>query len=169
MLLEGLPTPLLFHYFVPGLILTSTPPTFVQSYQIRIKARARTPSRRGTMFLLVRGIYNPRNLRNFKGWHHCASVLAAAPHSSISHACATLGATRTKTVSHRTGACPGFELPRIIHERFCCNRRSTATTSLRPAGSPLEPSPYRTSTHRVLRAPRAGLARLSDFATNRHE
>ena len=33
-------------------------------------------------------------------------------------------------------------LPRIIHERFCCNRRSTATTSLRPAGSPFEPSPY---------------------------
>jgi len=59
---------------------------------------------------------------------------------------------------------------RIIHERFCCNRRSAATTSLRPAGSPLGPSPYCTSTHRVLTAPRAGLAtRLSDFATNRHE
>ncbi len=59
---------------------------------------------------------------------------------------------------------------RIIHERFCCNRRSAATTSLRPAGSPLEPSPYCMSTHRVLTAPRAGLAtRLSDFATNRHE
>jgi hypothetical protein len=59
---------------------------------------------------------------------------------------------------------------RIIHERFCCNRRSAATTSLRPAGSPLGPSPYCASTHRVLTAPRAGLAtRLSDFATNRHE
>ena len=59
---------------------------------------------------------------------------------------------------------------RIIHEHFCCNRRSAATTSLRPAGSPLGPSPYCTSTHRVLRAPRAGLAtRLSDFATNCHE
>ena len=59
---------------------------------------------------------------------------------------------------------------RIIHERFCCNRRSAATTSLRPAGSPLGPSPYCTSTHRVLTALRAGLAtRLSDFATNRHE
>jgi hypothetical protein len=59
---------------------------------------------------------------------------------------------------------------RIIHERFCCNRRSAATTSLRPAGSPLEPSPYCTSTHRVLTAPRAGLAtRLSNFSTNRHE
>jgi len=58
---------------------------------------------------------------------------------------------------------------RNIHERFCCNRRSTATTSLRPAGSPLGPSPYCTSTHRVLTAPRAGLAtRLSDFATNCH-
>ena len=61
-------------------------------------------------------------------------------------------------------------LARIIHEHFCCNRRSAATTSLRPAGSPLGPSPYCTSTHRVLTAPRAGLAtRLSDFATNRHE
>ena len=30
---------------------------------------------------------------------------------------------------------------RIIDERFCCNRRSAATTSLRPVGSPLEPSP----------------------------
>jgi hypothetical protein len=61
-------------------------------------------------------------------------------------------------------------LARIIHERFCCNRRSAATTSLWPAGSPLRPSPYCTSTHRVLTAPRAGLAtRLSDFATNRHE
>ncbi len=59
---------------------------------------------------------------------------------------------------------------RIIHERFCCNRRSAATTNLRPAGSPLEPSPYCTSTHRVLTAPRAGLAtRLSNFSTNRHE
>jgi hypothetical protein len=46
---------------------------------------------------------------------------------------------------------------RIIHERFCCNRRSAAATSLRPAGSPLGPSPYCTSTHRVLTAPRAGL------------
>jgi uncharacterized protein len=61
-------------------------------------------------------------------------------------------------------------LARIIHERFCCNRRSAATTSLRPAGSPLGPSPYCMSTHRVLTAPRAGLAtRLSDFATNRRE
>src|SRR5712691_8834150 len=58
----------------------------------------------------------------------------------------------------------------MIHDRFCCNRRSTATTSLRPAGSPIGPSPYCTSTHRGLRAPRAGLAtRLSDFSTNRHE
>ena len=61
-------------------------------------------------------------------------------------------------------------LARIVHERFCCNRRSAATTSLRSAGSPLEPSTYCTSTHRVLGAPRAALAtRRSDFATNRHE
>ena len=61
-------------------------------------------------------------------------------------------------------------LARIIHEHFCCNRRSAATTSLRSAGSPLGPSTYCTSTPQVLRAPRAALAtRLSDFATNRHE
>ena len=61
-------------------------------------------------------------------------------------------------------------LTRIIHEHFCYNCRSAATTSLRPAGSPLGPSPYCTSTHRVLAAPRAGLAtRLSDFAMNLHE
>ena len=28
-----------------------------------------------------------------------------------------------------------FTLTRIIHERFCCNRRSAAATGLRPAGS----------------------------------
>ena len=59
---------------------------------------------------------------------------------------------------------------RIIHERFCYNRRSAATTSLRPRGSPLGPSPYRKSTTRVLTAQRVGLAaRLCDFATNRRE
>jgi hypothetical protein len=64
----------------------------------------------------------------------------------------------------------GAILTRIIHEHFCSNRRSAAPTGLRPAGSPLGPSPYCTSTHRGLRAPRAGLAtRLSDFATNCHE
>ena len=61
-------------------------------------------------------------------------------------------------------------LARMIHDRFCCNRRSAATTSLRPAGSLLGPSPYCTSTPQILRSPRAGLAtRLSDFATNRHK
>jgi len=61
-------------------------------------------------------------------------------------------------------------LARIIHERFYCNRRSAAATSLRPAGSPFGPSTYCTSTPWALRAPRTGLAtRLSDFATNRHE
>ncbi|MGH7219358.1 MAG: hypothetical protein ACREI1_03400, partial [Nitrospiraceae bacterium] len=56
----------------------------------------------------------------------------------------------------------------IIHERFSYNRRSAAT--IRPASSPLGPSTYYTSTHRVLSTPRAGLAtRLNDFATNRHE
>jgi hypothetical protein len=47
---------------------------------------------------------------------------------------------------------------------------SAVTTHLRSAGSPLEPSPYCTSTPQVLRAPRADLTtRLRDFATNRHE
>jgi hypothetical protein len=61
-------------------------------------------------------------------------------------------------------------LTRIIHERFCCTRRSAAPTSLRSAGSPLGPSTYCTSTPQDLRPPRAALAtRLGDFATNRHE
>ena len=82
-------------------------------------------------------------------------------------------------------------LARIIHEHFCCNRRSAATTSLQPAGSPLGPSPYcwglapfflapvpglgagqapPQTAEPVPWAPRAGLAtRLRDFATNRHE
>jgi len=48
------------------------------------------------------------------------------------------------------------------------NTSATITDPLlRQAGSPLGPSTY---THRVLTAPRAGLAtRLGDFATNRHE
>jgi len=72
--------------------------------------------------------------------------------------------TRRETGTRRRKA-----LARITHERFCCNRRSAATTSLRPAGSPLGPSPYCTGTHRVLTTPRAGLAtRLHAFATNRH-
>ena len=35
---------------------------------------------------------------------------------------------------------------------------SAVTTRLQPAGSPLGPSTYFTSTHRILTAPRAGLA-----------
>ena len=80
---------------------------------------------------------------------------------------------------------------RIIHKRFCCNRRSVATAGLRPAGSPLGPSPDclglapfflasvpglgagqapPQTAEPVPRAPHAGLAtRLRDFATNRHE
>ena len=83
-------------------------------------------------------------------------------------------------------------LTRIIHEHFCCNRRSAVPTSLRPAHSPLRsgrltdsaartdvalflhravrPSTYCTSTPQVLWAPRAGLTtRLGDFATTCHE
>ncbi len=63
-----------------------------------------------------------------------------------------------------------LSLARIIHEHFCCNRRSAAPTSLRPAGSPLRSSTYCTSTPQILRAPCAGLTtRLGDFATNCHE
>jgi hypothetical protein len=76
----------------------------------------------------------------------------------------------------------------MIHEHVCYNRRFTATTGLRPAGSPLRsgrptdsaartdvalvlhravrPSPDCTSMRRALPVPRAGLAA---FATNRHE
>jgi hypothetical protein len=55
-------------------------------------------------------------------------------------------------------------LARIIHEHFCCNRRSAVPTSLRPVGSPLGSSTYCTSTPQVLQAPRTGLTtRLGDF------
>ncbi len=85
----------------------------------------------------------------------------------------TCGGTtrRLGTVEHAQSQVPWPDaLARIIHERFCCNRRSAATTGLRSAGSPLGSSPYCTSTHWVLTAPHAGLAtRLSDFATNFHE
>ena len=43
-----------------------SPPAFVQSYRIRIKARARMPSRWGTIFRLVSGRYNSRNLGSLK-------------------------------------------------------------------------------------------------------
>ena len=33
-------------------------------------------------------------------------------------------------------------LARIIHEHFCCKRRSTVTIGLWPAGSPLGPATY---------------------------
>jgi len=60
---------------------------------------------------------------------------------------------------YRLGQNPeSHTLTSIIHERFCCNRRFTAATGLRPAGSPLGSSTYCTSTLRVLPAPRAGLA-----------
>src|SRR5713101_131189 len=51
-------------------------------------------------------------------------------------------AHETKTAHSRRnpgGASTGEILARITHERFCCNRRSVATTSLWPAGSPLGP------------------------------
>ncbi|MBH0189430.1 MAG: DUF4340 domain-containing protein [Nitrospira sp.] len=61
-------------------------------------------------------------------------------------------------------------LTHIIRKRVCCNRRSTAPTHLRAAGSPLSPSTYCMSTPRNLRPPPATRAtRLRDFATNRHE
>ena len=84
-----------------------------------------------------------------------------------------------------------LETARCIHERFYCNRRSAATTDLRSAGSPLEPSTYGWGPALFFLPPvpvlevgqalpqtaepvpwpsRAGFApRLSDFATNRHE
>jgi hypothetical protein len=120
--------------------------------------------------LLVRGMYNPRNLGSLKRVAPLRlSLCCGAPFLGIARLCAALGAT-SQDSRPQNRSMLGFELTRIIHEHFCCNRQSTATTSLRPECSPLEPSPYCTSTHRVLRTPRAGLAtQLSDFATNRHE
>ena len=75
-----------------------------------------------------------------------------------------IGRMRLMKALHHRG------LARMIHDRFCCNRRSAATASLRPTGLLLGPSPYCTSTHQILRSTRAGLAtRLNDFATNCHE
>src|SRR6185503_4444265 len=95
-------------------------------------------------------------------WTRCPSVPGGDPPFS------TLASLR-KGFGWKVRHNPGI-LARIIHEHFCCNRRSAATTGLRPAGSPLGPSPYCTSTPRVLTAPRAGLAtRLCNFAANCHE
>ena len=52
-------------------------------------------------------------------------------------------------------------LARIIHERFCCNRRSAATTSLRPAGSPLGPL---TVLHEYASGPHGSARRSRDAA-----
>ena len=56
-------------------------------------------------------------------------------------------------------------LPHIIHERFCCNRRFAAATSLRRTGSPFAPSTYCWG----LASARWSRTRLRDFATNRHK
>jgi len=79
-----------------------------------------------------------------------------------------------------------MSLARVIHEHVCCNRRSAATTSQWPSGSPVGPSlcsrglalvpggtagqaPPQTS-EPVPWALRAGLTTwISEFATNRHE
>ena len=47
-----------------------------------------------------------------KEWRHCASVSAAAPHSSVSHACAALGAT-SQDSRPQNRSMLGFELTRI--------------------------------------------------------
>ena len=78
-----------------------SPPAFVQSYRIRIKARARTPSRWGTIFRRVSGRHNSRNLGNLKRVAPLRlSRCCGAPSLDIAH----LGAT-SQDVAHRTGAC----------------------------------------------------------------
>jgi len=90
------------------------------------------------------------------GWWHRRLLRCRVPSNRVS--------------SQRLFLPPPTPPARIIHERFCWNRRSAAATSLRAAGSPLGPSTYCTSTPRDLRPPRAALAtRLRDFATNHHE
>ena len=60
------------------------------------------------------------------------------------------------------------QLARIIHEHFCCNRRSAAATSLRSAGSP--PRTIDVLHEYASGPPGSALAtRLRDFATHRHE
>ena len=111
-------------------------------------------------------------------WHGGSSLSGRSPPSSVARRRPSAVKSTAMVVPRRIAplrrtrrqGSARDSLTRIIHERFCCNRRSAATTSLRPAGSPLGPSTYCTSTRRGLGAPRAGLAtRLSDFATNCHE
>jgi len=96
-------------------ILTSTPPTSVQSYQIRIKARATTPSRRNTIFLLVSGMCNPRNLRNFKRVAPLRlSACCGAPSLDISHLRACLDLNTEKP-------------PRRVTKSMCCDWMDSAS------------------------------------------
>jgi len=121
----------------------------------RNQSSCQKPSRRGTIFLLVRGMYIP-------GISEVSKGVAIAPQPLL----------QRPIPRHRTPVQPsrdeprqsatepeqlGFELTRIIHEHFCCNRQSTATTSLRQSVRPS--NPHRTARVRIgySRTPRAGL------------
>ena len=60
-------------------------------------------------------------------------------------------------------------LDRMMHDDFCCNRRSVAATDLRPADSPLTRSPHCASGPVVLGLRTPGAVPLSDFSADRHE
>ena len=126
---DGLPTPLLIHYLVPGLTLTSTPPAFVQSYQTTIKAHARISSRRDTIFRLVRGMYNLRYLGSLKR----VAPLRLSPCSSapsLGIAKPALPATQgAKIVGHGTGAYLDLNKrgpSRRVTKKPCCGQMNSA-------------------------------------------
>jgi len=82
---------------------------------------------------------------------HHADLIVMGPKGWAPSPGFSSGAFRRGWCSTRAVPCSSFDdraratgssLARRIHERFCCNRRSAATTGLRPAGSPLGPSLY---------------------------
>ena len=90
------------------------PLAFVHSYRIRIKARARMPSRWDTIFRLVSGRYNSRNLGSLKRVAPLRlSRCCGAPSLDIPRlgACPTLTVLLRRTMSrHQERSVLGFEL-----------------------------------------------------------
>src|SRR5438309_10503716 len=88
------------HYLVPGLTLTSSHPLCRNSFSPTRKESKLVPQHphgETKYSSQLAAFAMPGSSETSQGLHHCASVLAAAPHPSISRACATRGATRTKT------------------------------------------------------------------------
>src|SRR6267143_2997158 len=107
-----------------------SPPAFVQSYRIRIKARARTPSRRGTIFLLVRGMYNSRNLGSLKRVSPLRlSLCCGAPSLDIARLCSPRhNEPRQSAIgTERAWICIKGWPPRRVTKNTCCDRMEGAS------------------------------------------